>query len=806
MTDREHNIDWSRTSWEGSRREQVRRWLQMSIGERLKAWDELMEQTDRIAAAGKKSRIKKPRSSNGASSVGEEGGRYDASAPEEKYELALSGCNPTPLSGYLKALGILRLVAEQADGQVRGYWKNECYFLESRLSPSELKRFFLEEYQPTPIVAPWNGGSGVFPKDNRSGIDPIQSGETPRLENYRETVLVCQSVLHRKAIDEKPSGSAKMDLLASLRAELPDSALAWLDAAVLLGEDNPKFPPLLGTGGNDGRLDFTNNFMQRLVSLIDPEDGSTLPQAGSWLEEALFSSPTPGMTKAAIGQFAPGEAGGANQGSSFSADALINPWDYVLMLEGALLFAAAATRRLETGTQGALSYPFTVQSVGSGAGAAALGDEADARAEIWVPLWEMPCSLAELQSLLSEGRVTLGRKPARDGLDFVRAVGRLGVERGISGFQRYAFLKRSGKAYLATPLNRVQARRNPAVNLLDELDASNWLSLFRRAARRDQAPRSLQGLARRLEDAIFDFAQSRDDFTPQVQRILICLGEIELYCARSPALRGVVPPVPSLSPQWWTLASDGDTSVELAIAAALAGINAVRGQGTESRQWVLPMRVHLAPEDGGRYPRWNEHPGHSVTWASTSLDANLVNTLQRRLLEAEQKQLPDKPVHASRTAPLEAIAAWLAGGVDEHRIAALLPGLALVRLPAGTASSGERKEPLLAAYRLLKPFFCTDEQLVRSGLVDSGTSLPLSSELVRALASNDVAGAVRQAERRLRIAGLSVRYPGLTATASDGRHLLSVLMTPISDYALRGLMPRDDTRSPIAETMNQGEK
>jgi len=34
----------------------------------------------------------------------------------------LVGCAPAPLARYLKALGILRLVAEQKDPAVRGWW------------------------------------------------------------------------------------------------------------------------------------------------------------------------------------------------------------------------------------------------------------------------------------------------------------------------------------------------------------------------------------------------------------------------------------------------------------------------------------------------------------------------------------------------------------------------------------------------------------------------------------------------------------------------------------------------------------
>ena len=78
---------------------------------------------------------------------------------------ALDGCAPTPLAHYLKALGVLRLVAEQADATARGWWEGERYMLATTRGAEQLEDFFLHEYQPTPLVAPWNGGSGFYPKD-----------------------------------------------------------------------------------------------------------------------------------------------------------------------------------------------------------------------------------------------------------------------------------------------------------------------------------------------------------------------------------------------------------------------------------------------------------------------------------------------------------------------------------------------------------------------------------------------------------------------------------------------------------------
>lgn len=703
-------------------------------------------------------------------------------------EIALAGCTPTPLAGYLKALGILRLVAQQADPQARGCWRNDRFVLESELDADALQAFFLDKYRPTPVLAPWNGGSGFYPKDNRKGIDPIEKSAADRFTPYAGAIRVIRGVFNDHGISEKPDGEDKAALLNILRGELNEEALTWFDAAVLLTEDSPKYPPLLGTGGNDGRLDFTNNFMQRLVGLFDMNSGEPATEAGDYLSEALFATPVSGLLSTAIGQFSPGSAGGANQASGFSSGSLINPWDFVLMLEGALLFAAAATRRLESSTSGALSYPFTVRPTGAGSGSSALGDEGNARAEMWLPIWSASTSLPELKSLLAEGRVTVGRQPARDGLGFVRAVSKLGVDRGIVAFQRYAFMMRAGKAYFATPLNRVEVTRNPTTDLIDELDRQYWLNRFRALGRGTNATNRIQSLVRRLEDGLFELSLGQEDTAPKVQKVLEVLGEAQLYFAHSPAAREFCPPVPSLSRDWFIKANDN--SPEFAVAAALAGLHSRKASEDGRMQYLLPMRAHLAPEQEGRRPEWSDNAGHQVTWGYGRLEDNLAATLQRRLLFAEQQDLPDKPFRSVRNAPLDAIAAWLDFGLGSSRIAALLPGLTLVQIPAGFTPSGERTAALPAAYRVLKPFFCTDEQLQFAGLIESGAHLPIPAEMVRRLAANDAGDAVSLAQQRLRIAGIAIRFPELKASRMDGRRLLAALMVPISDSDLRTLLPR----------------
>jgi CRISPR-associated protein Csx17 len=43
MTDTGPEIDWALTTWEGSRREQLRRWRRLSLRERLRAIEEMAD-------------------------------------------------------------------------------------------------------------------------------------------------------------------------------------------------------------------------------------------------------------------------------------------------------------------------------------------------------------------------------------------------------------------------------------------------------------------------------------------------------------------------------------------------------------------------------------------------------------------------------------------------------------------------------------------------------------------------------------------------------------------------------------------
>ncbi len=127
----------------------------------------------------------------------------------------LEGCGTTPLSGYLKALGVMRIVSQQLDSSVQGAWRGDRFILAGSLEEVGLSDFLLREYRPTPIVAPWNGGSGFNPNDDKSALDAILAAEEDN--RFKPYVSVIREILSWPEIPLPPDTVGR--LLGSLEAE-----------------------------------------------------------------------------------------------------------------------------------------------------------------------------------------------------------------------------------------------------------------------------------------------------------------------------------------------------------------------------------------------------------------------------------------------------------------------------------------------------------------------------------------------------------------------------------------------------------
>lgn len=726
------------------------------------------------------------------------------------HEHLLPGCTPTPLASYLKALAVLRLVAEAGtdgggDADATGFWRDDVFVLRTRLTKENLCAFFLDQYRPTPLIAPWNGGSGFYfqegklkEKDPVKGkklktgvrdqeteatrtVAAIEQCTSSRFAEYRDAIAIARRVIADFKIVEAPVNSStnnqKDRFIQTFRNLASDHCLAATDSAVVIAGGETSFPPLFGTGGNDGNLDFTNNFMQRLLEVIDVSAGGARAGGDTSLYSALFAAPFDSLSENAIGQFAPGCAGGPNAASGFKGGARTNPWDFILVIEGAMLFAASAVRRLESGDRAILSAPFVVRARMGTEGAASAMDDDDSRNEVWMPLWAAPCRIDEIRSLLAEGRATLDGRSARDGLDFARAVAQLGVNRGIRSFQRYGFLKRQGKNFLATPLSRIAVSRNPDADLITELEHRNWLGSVQRYARDENAPNAFRATSRQLDTALFALAQ-RSSRTA-LQTVLRRVGRIEGAISTSPkSQESVRVPAPRLSMQWAIKADD--QSPEFRIAVAFSGLCLRDDRGHR----ILHMRRHLAAvsetvnKDGDR--EW-EQTSRLAIWGSGSLAGNLAALLHRRRLQAVALGVEGELLSSQTGATRGDVVAFLDGATDDARIGELIGGLACVDWSGAEPPSGAAEAWLPFAFTLLKVFFTPESVLRALKWLSPEQRFFLPAEIPARLTADDAQAAVKIAWQCLR--SLGVKLPGRDppqVAGVDGRRWLAALCIPLT--------------------------
>jgi CRISPR-associated protein Csx17 len=737
-----------------------------------------------------------------------------AAAPTPRVH-KLEGCAPSPLGSYLKALAILRLVSEQRDPSARGFWKDDAFWLVTTLTREELLAFFLDDYQPTPILSPWNGGSGFFFREEKSAekdpatgklkktgvrnaptaatraIDQLLGSTAPRFAEYARCVRAAKALLLSFELDAAPDRSdEKAALIATLRSRSSSTGLHWIDASVSsLGEEF-SCAPIAGSGGNDGNEDFSKNFLVRALELLGarsegPADGREM------IGQCLFGGAAPGAHDCAAGQFSPAGNAGINAGAGFGGKSSANPWDYLLTIEGSVLFAGAASRRLDAAVAGA-SFPFCVRVDPVGYGSASDTDRDDSRGELWLPLWTRPASLREILALLEQGRVRLDRSEAQRTTEVARALAGLGASRGIESFERTAFFTRNGNMHYAVPLGRWSVTAQPHEQLLDDVDA--WLARYRRFARDKLAPKAVTAAARAVDEAVLSVCRAGGE-PHRWQTLLVALGRAEaalLGCPKkaSDPIRALAP-LPPLRGEWLSVVDDG--SAELRLAAALASqdvcLRARAGQG-----W-LGVRAHWLPLDRARLSRASHAARGAARFATDggglANDPDVVcdgDELERSAIALLRRRVQLAPGLAARglgmrgarghEARLPDLAALLAGQIDTRRLLALArPLMALAWWdappPLPTPPAGGLGE-LDAAYAIAR-LAHLGEPIVRG----EPLRVPLDPEPIARLAAGDLPGAVAVCLRRLQASGLRPRVRQVVGDAAFARRVAASLAFPL---------------------------
>ncbi len=782
--------------------------------------------------------------------------------------LKMTGCTSAPLAHYLKALGMFRLVTEQADKSARGFWGNGCFHLTTILNSEDLVSFFLRGYRPSPLVAPWNGGSGFYEGDEQTGLHAILgtseerfaiyrevintvrkwpelgpsnrslgdlreevAQEAPRLkgkaaDDLRKLVVDCDKALAAYAIygnrdqilegspeaieSHKTSGKSltreektrneslnevlrvakklrtlvkklhrsagKETLVLLARSRLPDAAVDCLDAMVpMLSDGSLGFPPLFGAGGAEGRFDYTTAFMGHLAGmLIHPPVGC---DPASLLRHSLFGEFATDFQNSAVGQHDPGRAGGFNQGPEIETKRVpMNPWNFIFCMEGCIVWASGAGKRLGAESNSILSSPFTVQARATGYGSASAQDEA--KAEVWTPLWAAPASYSELAQTLREGRAEIGHRQARHTIEFAEAASGLGVDRGIKEFGRFSLLKRRGDSYVALPVGLFPVQYRKEADLVRELDPIlRRIDQFLAAFGKQGPPARFDSARRNIDEAMYQLLLQGGP--RHVKRLIAALGRMEILFAerelnRKPKLAA---PLGGLSHRWILAADDG--SPEVRLAAALAGVAACGPVG--------PLRSNLAPVDPRMPWRWAKN-GLSVAWSGHSLQVRLAAVLQRRMLDADRLNAPSNPLNGYiRLHPLDALG-LLGQKLDQTALEELLFGFSWVRWDAGESASRLCEEiqqawsdpvrdgTISRAYALLKHLFLP----APLRLPGNTKSLIISPEreIVPLLCANRVSEACVVAQRRLITSGLAV-IRSVFPDTTGGTALAAALLVPV---------------------------
>lgn len=626
-------------------------------------------------------------------------------------EIPLVGCRTEPLMGYLKALGVFRLVSEQKDCDARMYWKVNEAVLQTALSRDALINFLCEEYMPTPLLVPWHGSS-FFAIDNTGSFQP--SKETPtkddiiraflsstseRIMPYRDCIKRALEIAEGFSFDSKNKGDTKtsrknikviqykLEFLLMLRSTMPDQYVDWIDAAMQLDDNRYHVNQLLGGGGGgDSNFHFSDNFMQNLWDCLPDFACQRLNSNPTpSLEHALFEEHKGKLSDRSGSIYDASTREGCNLKQGFKSAPLINPWSFILGMEGLLAFSGGMAKKQgsqypkdksqlhpkdKSQLRAAPSFPFLVHMSAAGSDFGSANSAEYSQHEVWLPLWHRPALLVEVLYFFREGRAQVQRRQAQSGLDMARAVATKGVSAGIETFHRYGLVRGriGGEKYItATSLGSFRVGYSVPAVLFEQLD--KWLLKMSSLLSNRKLPLRIASSFMKIERTLTDYCRTSNlpgqelSLAPVVR----VMGEMErtLAYSSSYAYDNELLPLHSLSSQW--VDATNDNSTEFRLAVSLAGMKGRRGI-------VGSLRSYLEPIVDSCYPTWRKNKA-SAKWSPRSLQENMAAIFLRRQLDAFRHGHGWVPLGSSRRAHLSDVVAFLQGRTDDEKISDLMWGL-----------------------------------------------------------------------------------------------------------------------------------
>ncbi|MBU1189502.1 MAG: type I-U CRISPR-associated protein Csx17 [Gammaproteobacteria bacterium] len=710
--------------------------------------------------------------------------------------LALPGLTPDSLGNYLASLGLLRVLSRRWPS-TRIAWRDEV--LQVVGGPQTLDELLDELVRIANTQVDSDFSKREWTQYDKAWSDAQKKGTKAK------------------------SGTP----LALWQAEAPESQIQFF-AAHAVPHARVSFNPLLGSGGNAGRRDFSAGWKQAVDALTAApkvakgrgkkklaRDGNAVAAPDirrTELNAFLLGQPlTWLLDKLAAGSWFSEATKLYNSGQAPAREGYLSPWAMVLACEGLSILAGSVSRRLGVRARAIGAFPFVTQPVAP----VAAGEAGRILGEIWTPLWVRPMTLAEATTLFSRGRAEMHGRGAVTPSAFATAIRQRGVDAGVREFRRFS-LGRTTSANTFEP--RLEARFS--LDIDPELASRATSSTLERVTALieqrgfPQDGKRFVGLRGPIESALLDVAAEPNRSEAGIallDAIVTALDRID----RNRSFRAGKSRWEPLPIEWLpSLFADEQPGVEARLALSLVsafpeslpfaafrfGVEWARAQnGKYEYDWKTQPRrfehVKVAPA------RWVWGPGRLARVLGAVLSRQI---LEEARLDSSQSKRPRG--RAPIPATVSHIRHWLDGDLDESLFSAWLSRLALfdwrrvpqvVRALANREDGVPRADGEQALLGLLQPLIDQRSLVIRDHSPDdllsdeTGARTTKSARsLVALIRAGNLDAALRLARSRYAMAGARLATFDASFATHDPDRLVAALLFTIQDRDRAALFNR----------------
>jgi CRISPR-associated protein Csx17 len=329
---------------------------------------------------------------------------------------------------------------------------------------------------------------------------------------------------------------------------------------------------LLGTGGNVSTSDLAFNYLECCRQLWDIQTGEPTAECKTFAEAAIAATPHPKslVKKGILCHLSPradffGELDTRTGTDDYPANGistqLANPVDYILAIEGLLQFSGTVKALKETdGESPETTYALYPLLLEINAGSAETSDRTEqSKHECWLPLWSEPMGLKKYRRYVDRHlryRLQKQDPPVKDTLDLLNELSKASEYLKFTRYSRFGFWPRKGQGSYAIHIG---------IESPDGNDLGAELRRWRKSVRpRSDYTNATYNLLMSLEQRLTALQRGQGSY----QELLILLGRVERHLSKLQSYK--MPPVPTLSENWFKKAHEESKSSEFRLAAALA--------------------------------------------------------------------------------------------------------------------------------------------------------------------------------------------------------------------------------------------